>query len=137
MVSYNTSMGFVQVLYYYIVWHYTKAWSDMFRVIGNYLWFVSNFFSIALLSRTLFSPWRRLAISGGKGKEDSFFGVLAINTLMRLVGFGIRAATIIAGFFSLLVTVAISCLGAIVWLMFPVVVFFLLTAGFGYVISII
>ena|SRR3989338_3990678 len=129
-------MGFVQVLYYYIVWHYTKAWSDMFRVIGNYLWFVSNFFSLELLARTLFSPWRRLAISGGKGKEDSFFGALAVNTLMRLVGFGIRAVTIIAGAITILITGAISCLAAIVWLLFPAIVFLMFFAGLGFVIKI-
>jgi len=130
-------MGFVQVLYYYIVWHYTKAWSDMFRVIGNYLWFVSNFFSLELLARTLFSPWRRLAISGGKGKEDSFFGALAVNTLMRLVGFGIRAVTIIAGALTLLLVVVVGCFAALAWLVFPAVVFFLFFAGLGYVIQII
>ncbi|MDO8482944.1 MAG: hypothetical protein Q7S86_03965 [bacterium] len=130
-------MGFVQVLYYYIIWHYTRAWPDMFRVIGNYLWFVSNFFSLELLARSLFSPWRRLAISGGKGKEDSFFGALAVNTLMRLVGFGIRAVTIIAGIIALIVTIVVGCLVAIVWLLFPGVVFFLLFAGFGYVVQII
>ena len=137
VAGYNVPMGFVQVLYYYIVWHYTIAWPDMFRVIGNYLWFVSNFFSLELLSRTLFSPWRRLAISGGKGKEDSFFGALVVNTLMRLVGFGIRAVTIVAGAVTLLVAVFISCLAALAWVVFPALVFFLFFAGLGYVIQVI
>lgn len=128
-------MGFIQVLYYYIIWHYTKAWSDMVRVVGNYLWFVNNFFSIKLLLGTLFSPWRRLAISGGKGKEDSFFGALAVNTLMRLVGFGIRAITIVAGAMTFLLVGVISCLAAFVWLIFPGVVFFLFFAGLGYILS--
>lgn len=109
----------------------------MIRVVGNYLWFVANFFSLKLLARTLFSPWRRLSVSGGRGKEDSFFGALAINTLMRLVGFGIRAATIVAGAVALFITVLISCLAALAWFVFPVIVFFLFFAGLGYLIQII
>ncbi len=128
-------MAFVHVLSYYIIWHYTTAWSDMARVVRNYLWFVSNFFSIKLLSKTLFSPWRRLAVSGGRGKEENFFGALVINTLMRLVGFGIRAATIVAGAFALFVTVVVSLLAALAWLVFPALVFFLFFAGLGYVSS--
>jgi len=128
-------MGFVQVLGYYILWHYTKAWSDLFRTIGNYFWFISNFFSINLLLRTLFSPWRRLSVSGGRGGEESFFGALIINTIMRFVGFFARIIIIVFGVIALIITVVLSLLAILIWLLLPVVAFFLFFAGGGYIIE--
>ncbi len=122
-------MAFVQIFWYYIVWHYTKAFRDIFRITLNYLWFIENFFSINLLMRTLISPWRRLSISGGKGKEDSFFGAFLINTLMRLVGFLIRSVTIIFGALSLLATFALGFIFIILWLFLPFIIFILFLAG--------
>lgn len=128
-------MGFVQVLWFYILWHYTKAWQDLFRVIGNYLWFVGNYFSINLLLGTLFSPWRRMAIVGGKGTSDSFLGALLINTFMRVVGFLMRSITILVGAFVLFVCITLSCALIIVWLLLPVIVFFMFFAGLGQIIK--
>ncbi len=124
-------MESVQIFWYYIIWHYTKAWQDSVRVIENYLWFVGNFFSINLLLRTLFSPWRRLSVSGGKGGEESFFGALLINTLMRGVGFLIRSATIVLGAVVVLLTIVLSAAFIVVWLCLPVLVVLFFLAGLG------
>ncbi len=128
-------MALVQVLWFYILWHYTKAWQDIFRIIGNYLWFVGNFFSINLLLKTLISPWRRLSISGGKGSEDSFFGALLINTLMRGVGFLIRSITILVGAVALFVTIVLSGAFLVVWFFLPIIVFFLFFGGLGQILK--
>ena len=128
-------MTFVQTLWFYILWHYTKAWQDIFRIIGNYLWFIGNFFSINLLLRTLFQPFHRLSITGGKGREDSFFGALLINTLMRGVGFLVRSVTILVGAAALFLAIAFSCAFLVVWLFLPVIVFFLFFGGLGQVMK--
>lgn len=125
-------MEFVQVLWYYTIWHYTKAWGDIFRIIANYLWFVGNFFSINLLLRTLFSPWRRL---GARSGEESIFGTLVINFLMRFIGFGMRLGTVIVGALSLLLTMALGSIVLLAWLFLPIIVFFLFFAGLGYVFN--
>ncbi|MBI2476032.1 MAG: hypothetical protein HYV67_02210 [Candidatus Taylorbacteria bacterium] len=128
-------MAFIQVLWFYILWHYTKAWQDIFRIIGNYLWFIGNFFSINLLLKTLLSPWRRLSIKGGKGAEDSFFGALLINTLMRVVGFLIRSITIIFGAAALFATIALSGAFLVAWPLLPIIVFFLFFGGLGQIVK--
>ena len=129
-------MTFLQTLWFYILWHYTKAWQDIFRIIGNYLWFIGNFFSIGLLSRTLFSPWRRLSVSGGKGSKDGFFGALLINTLLRGVGFLARSITILVGVAALFLTIIFSCAFLVAWLFLPVIVFFLFFGGLGQVMQV-
>ena len=128
-------MRLIQVLWFYILWHYTKAWHDLLRVISNYLWFIGNYFSISLLLRTLFSPWRRLSIKGGKGQQDSFFGALLINTLMRVVGFIFRIITILAGAFVLLFAVILSVFLIALWLVLPIFVFFLFFGGLGFMLN--
>lgn len=124
-------MRIVQVLWFYILWHYTKSWTDVFRVISNYLWFVSNYFSISLLSRTLFAPWHRLSISGGKGQEDGFFSAVILNTVMRLVGFLIRSITIVIGVLVLAISAGIAGIFLVAWIFFPAIIFFLFFGGIG------
>ena len=128
-------MRTTQFVWYYLLWHYTKAWSDMERIFGNYLWFVGNFFSIELLLKTLFSPWRRLSVTSGRGGEESFFGRIIINTLMRFVGFIMRACTIVIGVLAELAVVALGCCAVIIWLLLPVIIFFLFFAGIGYLFN--
>ena len=44
----------------YVKWHYSQGLRELFGVSGNFLWFVSNFFSFKLFIKTLFAPWKRL-----------------------------------------------------------------------------
>jgi hypothetical protein len=89
-------MWFLALFPIYFVWHYTQAIKDYWFVSRNLIWFVYNFFSIDILLKTLFSPWRRL------GKDDtsekpSFLTNLIINVLMRISGFIIRVFSLILG----------------------------------------
>ncbi|MBU6390285.1 hypothetical protein KGQ31_01920 [Patescibacteria group bacterium] len=128
-------MEFAEVAGYYLLWHYTKALADLARIVSNYLWFIGNYFSINVLLRTLFSPWRRLAVTSGRGGEESFLGAFIINTIMRFVGFLVRAFTILFGALAL-AAVAVLGIGAFAaWLLLPVIIFFLFFAGLGYVIT--
>ncbi|MSR78646.1 MAG: hypothetical protein EXS59_00665 [Candidatus Taylorbacteria bacterium] len=126
-------MSLVQFFWYYIIWHYTRAWRDMMRLVSNYLWFVGNFFSINLLLKTLISPWKRLSVSGGKGGEESFVGAFIINTLMRIVGLFIRLFTISIGVVCLIAVVGLSVLVALVWLCLPAIIIGMFFAGVGYI----
>jgi len=128
-------MAIFQVIWFYILWHYTKAWQDIFRIIGNYLWFVGNFFSINLLLRTLFFPWKRLSVKGGKGTSDSFLGAVLVNIMMRVIGFLARTLTIVAGICSLFLTLILSAILMAAWLFLPVIVFFLFFGGLGQVLK--
>ncbi len=128
-------MESVQVLGYYILWHYTKAWKDIARIVGNYLWFTVNFFSIGLLFKTLLSPWRRLNVSSGRHGEESMFGAFVINTLMRLIGFFARLFVIVAGIISCAAVIAGGLALLVIWLLLPVIIFFSLFIGVGYLLN--
>lgn len=124
-------MAFGRLLRSYFGWHYSQALVAWWRIYGNGLWFLFHFFSVALLFRTLFSPWRRLAESyPGRFAPESIAETLVVNLLMRLVGFTIRviflsvALVVLAGAFLL------GWITLIVWLCAPFLIPILFFTGF-------
>ncbi|PIP73828.1 MAG: hypothetical protein COW88_00750 [Candidatus Lloydbacteria bacterium CG22_combo_CG10-13_8_21_14_all_47_15] len=116
-------MNLAVVFGYYIVWHYTGAFRAIFGVWTNFIWFLYNFFSIPLLFRTLFSPWQRLDIERRRGFNFEEFGTaLIVNTIMRIVGFGVKSITIMFGLASLLALVVAGILFFFVWILLPVII---------------
>lgn len=115
----------------YLSWHYSAALLALFNIWRNFVWFTYHFFSIGLLTRTLFSPWRRLGEDYKKGSLDveSWFETLVVNTLMRAVGVLVRLAVIIFGSLAL-VLITIAILPALVaWLFLPLAAGALLIGG--------
>lgn len=119
----------LHVLSYYIVWHYTKAWLDFLNIARNFLWFFYNFFSIPLLLKTLFSPWKRL--SQDDSHKSSFGERLIVDFLMRIAGFFIRFFTVFLGVLSLVGVFIFTLLAALFWLLAPFIVAILLITGIG------
>lgn len=57
---------------------------------------------------------------------EAFFTTLVVNILLRIVGFVVRLFTIAGALVSLLVAGVASIILAIVWLLFPVLLVFVL-----------
>lgn len=113
----------------YFRWHYTTAFRDVFIVWLNLVWFVMHFFSIPLLLRTLFAPWKRISeVYGRTGLED-LMATLLVNTMTRIVGAVIRFAIILVGCLVLLVV----CLGLaavlVAWVVLPLFVVYIALYG--------
>ncbi|TSC67550.1 MAG: hypothetical protein CEO19_173 [Parcubacteria group bacterium Gr01-1014_73] len=117
----------------YLVWHYSQALTDWWRIVGNFVWFFFHMFSIGLLSRTLFAPFKRLQEERKKGswKFEDWGGAIIINILMRFVGFGVRTVIIAIGLVFILFTIVIGVIAFVLWLILPLSVAFLLVFGFS------
>lgn len=104
----------------YFKWHYSGALKDSFVVATNLIWFVSNLFSIGLLFRTLFAPWKRVTESHDReaGIED-YFATIAVNMMSRVVGAFIRLAVIAVGLLALLFSLVLTAAFYVVWLTAP------------------
>ncbi len=115
---------------HYIYWHYTKALSDLSKIIGNFVWFVLQLFSVSLLCRTFFMPFKRIQDAPTSILHpEAFIEAVMVNTIMRLVGMVLRAILILCG---LLGVVSVLCAGIcffVAWILSPFLVLFLL--GFG------
>ena len=117
----------VSLAIHYFAWHYTQAVRDIVNIIGNFLWFFYEFFSIKLLLRTLFVPFHRLEERARSRLDVSAVAqTFLINTLMRLVGALMRLFVILIGIILIACTVVVGFSMLLLWLFAPVVVVVLL-----------
>ncbi len=100
----------------------------------NFLRYNLEYFSVPLLIKTFFSPWRRYQASYGKGFDlGRYFEAFLSNLIFRSLGAFLRSFLIVGG---LLVEVFILFAGAFIffaWLAAPA----FLIAGFLFGIQVI
>jgi len=109
----------------WIFWQFYEMPKFLFQVWNNYFNFASNLFSLPLLLKTFFSPWRKYIWAYPKGFDiGEFFSTFISNAISRILGAIMRIVLIIVGIlFQIFVAVAglIIFLG---WLFFPFIVIF-------------
>ncbi|MEK7478056.1 MAG: hypothetical protein AAB645_01655 [Patescibacteria group bacterium] len=129
-------MSYITLFLSYWWWHYTLALFDLVRNYFNFVGWLKNFFSLGLLVRTIFAPWRRMGEKYGSIFDaEQFFGALIVNTLMRLVGSVIKSAIIVFGLLVIFLSVFIFLATLILWLAAPIIIIFLFIFGIGLIIS--
>lgn len=123
-----------RVLILYLVWHYTQALHDLFSLIADGFRFIIHFFSIRLLTRTFFAPWRRLHEEAPKGIAHvaDFLAAKTVNTIMRCVGILVRASVLLMGLATLASFLCLSIVLFFCWLFLPLSVGALVMTGFSY-----
>ncbi|HEY4479332.1 MAG TPA: hypothetical protein VI981_03180 [Candidatus Paceibacterota bacterium] len=111
----------------YMYWHYVLAWKSIWAIWKNIAWFLTHFFSLRLLTRTFFTPWKRMQEERKRGfSAADFFSSILVNTILRLVGMAARAAVLLVGLVALIVHAVIGIVVFAAWLFVP----FVLLAGF-------
>ena len=113
-------MPYFLIIPSYLAWHYGEAYRDIIRLWTNFLWFFGNFFSLTLLIKTFFAPWKR--IKEGRGARFSLENIaeaVVTNTVMRLVGALMRSAVILAGSIAVLAVFWLGILLIAVWTLLP------------------
>ncbi|MFY9484504.1 MAG: ATP-dependent Clp protease ATP-binding subunit [Patescibacteria group bacterium] len=111
-------------------WYYRVAFKTLRNVAASLLFITYDLFSIELLLKTLFAPWKRDVVAPVRQEISLLLQAVALNLASRGFGFVVRAATVIVG---LIVTVAVAlALGLIVlasWIL-PVLAPVAFVAGF-------
>ncbi len=109
---------FFSVYLDYVRWHYSEALFHYVRLLKTAWWFVTAFFSMSQLWKTLFKPYRRMGESDGSTWE-AVITTLVINCLSRIVGFCIRITLLGIGFISLSLLTVAGIFGYFFWLVLP------------------
>lgn len=109
-------------------WWYGQGWALLVRNMRRRLVMTSNVFSVPILIRTLFAPWRRIITYGGAG-INSQIRTAADNLVSRLVGFVVRLFVLFTAGVSLVVVMAVAAVEIAAWPLLPIAVFGLLVKG--------
>lgn len=129
-MSYNNAMDRLLVFGDYLSWHYAGALRDIVRLWLNLLWFLHHFFSIPLLVRTLFTPFKRISSSTEKGASpQAFIETFLFNGITRVIGALMRLVLISTGVTFLVLVLLGGIVTIILWLALPVIIIFLLSRG--------
>lgn len=106
----------------YTKWHYTKGLKEFLTIVGNFLWFTSNFFSFSFFANTLFEPWKEIADDiNGNLRFVKVFTAKTTNFLMILLGFLAKLAILIIGSAAFILVVVVSFCTFVIWLTAPAV----------------
>lgn len=121
------------IFFQWIFWQFFEVPKNILKAWRNFLKFNLNYFSIPLLLKTFFSPWRRYKVSYGKGFDfGKYFEALFSNLIFRILGAILRSFLIFIG---LLAEIFIILSGVIVfsgWLISPILLIWGLIFGFKF-----
>ena len=82
----------------WFTWHFYEMPRFLFSVWKNYIFFVTNFFSVPLLLATFLSPWRRYAWKYPRGFDiGQYYQVFISNFFSRIIGAIARLVLIVIG----------------------------------------
>lgn len=113
-----------------MVWHFTKGLFSLLVHIKHFLWFLYHFFSIKILLKTLFSPWKLEGEGYKRGFSiENFFETFVVNTLMRIVGFCIRSVVIVCGCICMVGALVASIPLVVIYLGAPLLIPFVFISG--------
>ncbi|XOB40946.1 MAG: hypothetical protein ACKKMW_02665 [Candidatus Nealsonbacteria bacterium] len=105
----------------YIWWHFIEAPKSILKGWGNYLRFGLNYFSVGLLLKTLFSPWRNYRWFYPKSFDLGKYAEVAFSNLIsRVLGFIPRSVLIIIGIISEIFILVFGVFVLAAWLVLPV-----------------
>lgn len=116
-------MFFGVIIRDYFIWHYGRAWWEMWGIWRNFLWFVAHFFSLAQLAQSWFAPFKRIVEKRTKRFDfEDIAGFVIIGLLSRLIGAIIRTIIITLGVVCLLLTVAGGLFVYLLWAVAPLMI---------------
>ena len=112
-------------------WWYGPGWKSQLEAIAGRARSLSEVFSIGILLRTLFAPWKQV-VSGTRSDQSVKIKLSAgvDNVVSRLVGFAMRSIVLLVAVLSLIVVVTVSLVIAIIWPTLPALALFLIPLGF-------
>jgi hypothetical protein len=118
------------ILLLWFFWHFYEMPKFLLGVWKNYILFALNYFSLPILLKSFFAPWRKYKWSYPRGLDvGGFFSTLISNTFSRFLGALMRIVLIIVGILFQIFVIFAGSVIFLLWLLIP----FIIIAGFLFI----
>lgn len=124
----NATMAITMFMLDLFTWWYGPGWAGVLTSTKRRLDGLSDMFSIKILLRTLFSPWRRIITYPGAGLEARM-RAFGDNLVSRCIGLVVRSTVLLVAALAFIVMLAVGLLEIIVWPLLPLAAVGLIIKG--------
>lgn len=100
-------------------WWYGRGWRQRVSRLGEKLGGTIDYFSIDLLLRTLFSPYRQISAGKVRGPLGVQMRALLDRLISRLIGAMIRLTMIIVGLVAIVLYAVVGAALVVLWAFVP------------------
>lgn len=100
-------------------WWYSEGWLEQISLTKRSFIKLADKFSIGMLLRTLFAPFRQISVGEQAGKTVSLASVIADKLISRLVGSVMRLVMVFVGTLALIIYAIISVFRLAGWPLLP------------------
>lgn len=118
----------VMLTFQLLSWWYSQGWLQVIKSFNRRMVGVSHVFSVPILVRTLWSPWRRIVTYPGAGL-DARLRAMGDNLVSRCIGFTVRILVLLTAGLALLFTAVLGLLLIVAWPIIPPLVPVLVIKG--------
>lgn len=118
------------IIWLFWSWYYGEAPKKILKIWQNYVLFMANYFSIPLLLKTLFAPWRMDITPYKRGFViREFFYTLTMNLISRILGAIVRIIVIVIGIAVEIIVVILGGVLFVLWLILPLLLIYGIIKG--------
>lgn len=113
-------------------WWYSAGWIERAKLIRERIARTVDYFSINLLLKTLFSPFRQISAGKVNGSIGIKWRAFIDRTISRVIGAFIRMVIILIGCITIVLYCIVGIVTLVVWAvvpLFPIVGFLLFISG--------
>lgn len=100
-------------------WWYSEGWLEQISLTKRSFIKLADKFSIGMLLRTLFAPFRQISVGEQAGKTASLASVIADKLISRLVGSVMRLVMVFVGTLALIIYAIVSVFRLVGWSLLP------------------
>jgi hypothetical protein len=101
-----------------LTWWYGRGWLGVAKNTHRRMIRTSHLFSVPILVRTLFAPWRRIVTSRGAGLDSAVRSTVD-NMVSRGVGFMVRLLTLLTASVVMILVLILSVMELLLWPVIP------------------
>jgi hypothetical protein len=109
----------MDIFYQALIWHFWETPKEIVKAWKTLLVFNFNYFSVATLLKTFFSPWRRYQSAYGGWGFQKNIETLIFNSMSRIIGAILRATFIILGGLFMVIILICGIFLLALWVLLP------------------